>query len=73
MKVASERGVEETMTTPLDPDALAALRLFAALRGRTWKAALARAWEANNTGPPELQRLRNTHGPAWLAGFRLPV
>jgi hypothetical protein len=58
---------------PLDPDTLAALRTYAAHRGRTWKAALLRAWEASNAGVPELQRLRNTHGPAWLARFRLPA
>lgn len=54
-----------------------ALRLFAALNGRYWKAALRAIWETTNRrnwddAETILYRLRNSHGPAWLSRFRLP-
>ena len=49
-----------------------ALRSFARANGRLWKQALRDAWmRAGEPGP--LQALRNSHGPSWLASFRLPA
>jgi len=56
---------------------LAALREYAALHGRGWKAALRADWMTacehvrNQEHAGYLQQLRNTLGPKWLEGFRL--
>ena len=55
----------------IDVTTMAALRSMRAGSGRVWKARLRRLWERGEAGPT-LHRLRNTHGPAWLAGFRFP-
>ena len=48
-----------------------ALARFAVLRGPGWKDALRADWmEAR--AEPALHRLRNTHGPAWLAELTMP-
>ena len=57
-------------TRPLTADALIALCAFAAVHGREWKRALRTAWE-RGTASPDLQALRNSHGPSWLVGFSL--
>lgn len=49
----------------------AALAAFAAKNGRHWKARLSDAW-MKAAAPPILHHLRNTHGPSWLASYRLP-
>jgi hypothetical protein len=51
---------------------LEALREWRRLFGRTWKASLRAEWESGRISSPELQALRNTHGPRWLAKFKLP-
>jgi hypothetical protein len=52
----------------------------AELIGRNWKHTLAtNYWPEANVDPkqglahPELHFLRNTHGPSWLARFKLPA
>lgn len=61
-----------------NPEQLAALREYAALHGRTWKAQLNADWmrAGSKTFPTErwalLQQVRNAFGPAWLAKFRHP-
>jgi hypothetical protein len=57
-------------TETLTPEQDRALRAFAALHGRTWKAALRGAW-MRGTDVGELRQVRNTFGPAWLTNFRL--
>ena len=53
---------------------LEALEYYAAKNGRRWKSKLSDAWmRADDDLPVLLYRLRNTHGPSWLAGFRFPV
>lgn len=50
---------------------IAALQAYAAEHGRKWKAALLDDWmRAALTG--ELHALRNSHGPSWLMGHKLP-
>lgn len=50
----------------------AALAAYAAIHGRRWKFALNQDWmNARSTG--ELHVLRNSHGPSWLAAYKLPV
>jgi hypothetical protein len=54
----------------LTPEQLAAVAAFARLHGRRWKLHLRQQWEwARAT--PILHGLRNSHGPAWLATYRL--
>ncbi|WP_159953194.1 hypothetical protein [Rhizobium sp. 18065] len=69
---------------PLNAAQIDALQAFAADYGRGWKAKLsdvywynARIWR-DPRGDPESQAgyvlhgLRNSHGPSWLMGFKLP-
>jgi hypothetical protein len=56
--------------SPPTPAEVEALREFAALHGPGWKAQLRYRW-LNATATATLHRLRNTHGPAWLDGYRL--
>ena len=42
---------------------------FAFAHGRYWKASLRELWERGSRRP-ELQELRNTHGPLWLKTFQ---
>lgn len=60
-------------TTPRDltGDEMAELQVMRRAFGRTWKEELRKRWEAADAGPT-LQALRNTHGPQWLARFKLP-
>ena len=55
----------------LDAETLAALRDFAKREGRTWKSILNNHWMKASL-PGILHRLRNTHGPEWLAEYKLP-
>lgn len=57
----------ETLTT----EQRIALARYAVLRGPDWKEALRGDWMAARS-EPALHRLRNTHGPAWLAGLTMP-
>jgi hypothetical protein len=50
---------------------IAVLQDFARANGRNWKSALRDLWMRAAAGPT-LHDLRNTHGPSWLANFRLP-
>ncbi|ESW92667.1 hypothetical protein NKL07_21905 [Mesorhizobium sp. C280B] len=58
----------------LTPEELAAVQAYAAKHGRMWKSILRGAWLGqppyDDTGT--LRNLRNTHGPSWLDGFKLP-
>lgn len=59
------------MFAPLTTDQLTALQDYASKHGRTWKASLREDWyHARLMGP--VHALRNSHGPTWLAGFKLP-
>lgn len=49
----------------------AVIRAFAEDHGRRWKATLRDLW-MRAAAEPTLHNLRNTHGPSWLAGYRLP-
>lgn len=56
---------------PVSSEAITALKEYAVVRGRNWKAALRNDWTYG--GPwsnPALAQLRNTHGPAWLKNFK---
>lgn len=54
----------------LTADQRKAMIAFVISAGRYWKRDLRFAWEAGRVGP-ELQQLRNTHGPRWLKNFIL--
>lgn len=54
----------------LSPEEQAALLEFAETHGCNWKTDLRTDWERSAAGPT-LHRLRNTHGPSWLASLRL--
>ncbi len=56
---------------PLTAEETAALRSYAAEHGRPWKRDLRTEW-MRASALPVLHRLRNTHGPSWLDGYRLP-
>jgi hypothetical protein len=61
---------KKTSTYPaLTAEQTKALTAFVVRSGRFWKVSLRHAWEAGTVGP-ELQQLRNTHGPRWLAKFK---
>lgn len=59
------------MAKPLPPGGLEALQAYAAKHGRTWKSKLSLAW-SRASEPGVLQQIRNSHGPGWLANFKLP-
>ncbi|HET6417261.1 MAG TPA: hypothetical protein VFG22_13275 [Polyangiales bacterium] len=44
------------------------VRAYAEANGAEWKARLRSAW-MRSAEPGILQRLRNTHGPSWLAQY----
>lgn len=69
---------------PLTTEQIEALRSFAKYEGQKWKEVLsttywmkARLWRDpyhfNSDVGTILHRLRNTHGPSWLAGFTFPM
>lgn len=58
------------MTNPLTPEQHAAVTGYALANGEDWKDRLAADWRDGRSDGP-LQRLRNSHGPAWLATFSL--
>ncbi len=51
----------------------AAVAGYASQYGRTWKAALRRAWEQGKDLGPELQQARNVIGPTGLARITAAV
>lgn len=55
----------------LAPGQRLALARYAVLRGPGWKNTLQGDWMAARA-EPDLHRLRNTHGPAWLADLTMP-
>jgi hypothetical protein len=59
------------MKTEITQTELAALKMYATAYGRCWKDKLRTEW-MNASAEPTLHRLRNTHGPIWLTGFRFP-
>lgn len=64
MSVVARRGAS------LSSADVAALVQYAASHGRTWKAKLRADWE-NGRCQGELQMMRNTFGPSWLASVDL--
>lgn len=56
----------------VDSETLAELQKFAKAEGRTWKEKLNDHW-MRASAPGGLHRLRNTHGPEWLASYKLPA
>lgn len=66
-----------TTTAPLSNNALDALKAFAQLNGRRWKAALLEAWERGKyygVTPGQaamLQEVRNLRSPKWLQDLDL--
>jgi hypothetical protein len=63
----------------LSPAQLEALRKFAKVNGRTWKANLNHAWMTGRYaeyGAADfsgwLQTVRNEFGPSWLVKFKFP-
>jgi hypothetical protein len=66
----------------LTPEELAQLQRWASVEGRRWKDTLqkeswwrgipARDRHGESAGYELLYGLRNTHGPSWLVGFKLP-
>jgi hypothetical protein len=71
---ADTRGAETMTQTPtLTPEALQALREYAALMGRDWRDSLLEDWMRDDRRQWGILRtLRNTYGPTWLAGFTFP-
>ncbi len=63
------RAFDEMDEPLLTQNQLEALRQYAAEHGRTWKAALNHDWMTGQT-VGELQQVRNTFGPTWLAHFK---
>jgi hypothetical protein len=57
--------------TVIDAETLAALKDFKKRHGPQWKSKLNSMWMLASA-PGVLHRLRNTHGPSWLAGYKLP-
>jgi hypothetical protein len=55
----------------LSPEAIVALREYAAKHGICWKLRLSEDW-MRASAPAVLHALRNSHGPAWLERFKLP-
>lgn len=55
----------------LDREELDAILTYAETHGRTWKSQLNDAWQ-RAAEPGVLQAIRNSHGPHWLVGFKLP-
>lgn len=61
-----------------NPDQLQALRDYAHWAGPEWKLTLSRDWmRAGSEWPGDryslLHQLRNSHGPAWLNSYKLPL
>jgi len=67
-------GKRHDILPPLTEQEEAALQDYAARHGRSWKRILNYAWmgEAPHDDGQLLRKLRNTHGPPWLARYRLP-
>ena len=58
------------MKRPLTTEELKALEAFAEYAGHDWKLQLMYAWR-RGAFPGIIHGLRNTHGPSWLAEFKL--
>lgn len=63
----AEREDGATLTAPQR----LALARYAALGGDGWRDALRADW-MDAGAEPNLHRLRNTHGPAWLSDLAMP-
>jgi len=61
----------QTQLPPIDEETLQQLRQFKKQHGRQWKDKLRSMWMMASA-PGVLHRLRNTHGPSWLVGFKFP-
>jgi hypothetical protein len=76
MRHAAQITRARTMETfaPLTTDQEAAVISYAAYAGRNWKSALLAAWmnSATHQTQGHLQAIRNSHGPSWLATYKLP-
>jgi hypothetical protein len=55
---------------PLTREQEGALKRFAKAHGRTWKHVLWAQW-MQASAEPVLHALRNSHGPNWLATYRI--
>lgn len=55
----------------ISQEQLNCLKMYADMQGRRWKQSLRNDW-AKAAAVPQLQWLRNTHGPSWLAKFKFP-
>ena len=72
--LAGERHTHRVMEAdypPLMQAQAIALCSYARAHGHGWKPLLRTEW-LNDTAEPLLHGLRNSHGPYWLAAFRLP-
>jgi hypothetical protein len=67
---------------PVTQEQEAALRRYARINGRYWKACLRSQWTIGGPGRDSthslarydlLQQLRNSHGPMWLRLYKIPV
>ena len=56
----------------LTAEELTCLKVFADANGRQWKSALRLDW-MRARAVPQLQALRNSHGPMWLNTFKFPI
>lgn len=67
-KLTDGRGKQ--MTKEITTSQHEALKAFATANGRGWKKELQFQW-MKATATPELHALRNSHGPRWLAKFKI--
>ncbi len=58
-----------TQFAPLDSETQKELATFIAENGKGWKRKLSDHWMKASL-PGLLHRLRNTHGPEWLQGYK---
>lgn len=62
-----------TTFRPLTVTELDTVRSYASANGRTWKDQLLSEWYSASAEPGAvLTALAHSHGPSWLATFRLP-
>ena len=77
--IAEARGIKAKVAKPRAPTAvqMRSIREFAARNGRDWKPKLLNVWfngkyDWDRDDSANLQQVRNTLGPDWLATFELP-
>ena len=72
LATAADKGSFDRAALERLPKLISEIEAYAAANGRRWKSALNQDWvNARSTG--ELHALRNSHGPSWLAAYKLPV